>query len=160
LSELCAAARLLTPKLRARAMTRDGRLLRLGPGQAATRALLHQEIQISHNPTESILPYLVENGGAEWSEVLQERTVVSVPLLASGEIVGGMVLLTQRRTIADRELDSLRGFAAQAATAIVNARLYEDLRTAYDDLRVAQDELVRSSPGSRRASRRSATPSP
>lgn len=138
-----AAGRLLTPKLRQRATTRDGRPLRLGSDQQASR-LLQQEIQIIQNPVESILPFLVESDGAVWGEIVQERTVVSVPLMASGEIVGGMVLLTQRHSIAERELDSLRGFAAQAASAIVNARLYEDLREAYDDLRIAQDELVRS----------------
>jgi signal transduction histidine kinase/CheY-like chemotaxis protein len=68
---------------------------------------------------------------------------VNVPLVANGEVVGGMALLTERHTVAEREMDSLRGFAAQAAAAIVNARLYEDLRDAYNDLRVAQDELVR-----------------
>jgi signal transduction histidine kinase/CheY-like chemotaxis protein len=138
-----AAGRLLTPGLRPRALTADGKPLRLDLQQPVTRALLQHQITISDNPAESILPYLVDGELFDRRETLHDRTVVNLPLVANGDVVGGMALLTHRRTPAERELDSLRGFAAQAASAIVNARLYEDLREAYNDIRIAQDELLR-----------------
>lgn len=143
LSPSMAAGRTGAPKLRQHAETADARPLRLDFNKPATRALLRHEIVINHDPANSILPLLVDGGSAGRRELMQERTVVNVPLVANGEVVGGMALVTRRRSPTERELDSLRGFAAQAASAIVNARLYEDLRDAYNDIRIAQDELVR-----------------
>jgi|GEM_PF-1556010 len=143
ISPASAAGRLLTPKLRVRALGEDARPPRLDFNSPALRALMKQEILISDNPMESVLPYLVESEAISRSELARQRRVVNVPLVANGDVVGGMALLTERQTFVERELDSLRGFAAQAASAIVNARLYEDLRDAYDDIRIAQDELVR-----------------
>lgn len=140
---VAAAGRAVMPKLRARATTRDGRPFRLNLEETATRRLVPDAIRVGDDPMESILPYLVENDGGRWRDVVEKRTIVTVPLPAGGETVGGMVLVTRRRSIGEGEQASLRGFAAQAAAAIVNARLYSDLREAYDDLRVAQDELIR-----------------
>lgn len=137
----CAAGRAGTPQIRARGRT-VGRAPLTVHG-AASNSLFRDQVLISHDPAESILPYLVDVKVDAPHSPFAGRSVVTVPLIANADVVGGMALLTERRIIADREIDSLRGFAAQAAAAIVNARLYEDLREAYDNLRIAQDEIVR-----------------
>jgi signal transduction histidine kinase/CheY-like chemotaxis protein len=105
---------------------------------------MQQDVTICHDISQSILPYLVEPDEAARDAELGNWTVVNVPLVARGDLVGGLALRTRRRTPAERELDVLRGFAAQAASAIANARLCEDLRAAYDDIRIIQEELAQS----------------
>jgi PAS domain S-box-containing protein len=68
-----------------------------------------------------------------------------LPLLARDRVSGILAIFTQSpHEFSAEELDLLTSFAAQAAVALENARLYAELKQAYEDLRRAQDELVRS----------------
>ncbi len=69
---------------------------------------------------------------------LQVNSVVTVPLLAHGRLVGNLVAGTCRHEIPGREIALLSAFANQSAIAIENARLYEAQRR-----RVAQLEAIR-----------------
>jgi putative nucleotidyltransferase with HDIG domain len=60
------------------------------------------------------------------------RSVLSVPLRSKGEALGVLrVYAKGRRRFRKREVDLLTAFADQAAVAIENAELYEDVRRSY-----------------------------
>ena len=78
------------------------------------------------------------------------RSLVSVPMLKDGVIVGALNIYRQEvRPFTDKQVDLLANFASQAVIAIENARLLSELRQrtadlsrSLDDLRTAQDRLV------------------
>jgi signal transduction histidine kinase len=78
------------------------------------------------------------------------RTVLSVPILRKGELVGIISIYRQQvQQFTDKQIQLVSHFAAQAVIAIENARLLSELRQrtddlskSLDDLRTAQDRLV------------------
>jgi len=68
---------------------------------------------------------LVELGGV--------RTFVVAPLLKGGRVIGGIAIYRREvRPFSAKQVELLRGFAAQAATAIENVRLLNDTRHALE----------------------------
>jgi class 3 adenylate cyclase len=75
----------------------------------------------------------VELGGA--------RTVLSVPLLNKGDVIGAFFLCRQQvRSFTEKQIELVQNFAAQAAIAIENARLLSDLRQRTTDLADALEQ--------------------
>jgi PAS domain S-box-containing protein len=59
------------------------------------------------------------------------RALLAVPLIVKGEVYGGLVLYySQPRAVSEEEIDLAVAFADQAALAIENARLHEQVREA------------------------------
>lgn len=73
------------------------------------------------------------------------RSILAVPLMVGGRLIGVLEVLNKRSgaDFTGDDLDLLGAFAAQAAVAIENARLYSDLREEHDRLVDAEETLRR-----------------
>jgi signal transduction histidine kinase len=78
-------------------------------------------------------------------EMLAERAAFAVPLIARDGAIG-CILIDDRsgpREWTRKEIEGATVIAQQLSVAVVNARLYEDLRASYAEISRAQGELVR-----------------
>jgi GAF domain-containing protein/anti-sigma regulatory factor (Ser/Thr protein kinase) len=71
----------------------------------------------------------------------QIRSLLVVPLLVRGEVIGTLSIDDTEPRAFDQESRLMTIAAAQAAVAIENAQLYESLQSSYDELEHAFDEL-------------------
>ena len=80
-----------------------------------------------------------------WAEAEGLRSSVTLPLIFGDQVHGVLAVSTRTRHEFDgEEIGLLWSFAAQAAVALENARLFAELKRAYEGLSRAQDELIRS----------------
>jgi signal transduction histidine kinase/HAMP domain-containing protein len=80
-------------------------------------------------------------------DVMERERFVSflgLPLLREEKLLGVLGVFTRtRRRFSDDEVSLFASLAQQAAIALENARLYQDLRQSHHELVSAQEELVR-----------------
>jgi signal transduction histidine kinase len=71
------------------------------------------------------------------------RAVLAVPLLAKDSVVGALGIGDRAgRTFDDEEVQLAQAFAAQAAVALENSRLHEELHRALQTVEASQQRLV------------------
>jgi signal transduction histidine kinase len=115
------------------------------PGSAIGRTLL--EGAIIHIPDVTADP---DYTFAEAQRLGEFRTMLGVPMQREDQTIGVFVLTRSAvRPFTDRQIELATTFADQAAIAIENARLFEEvqqrtqaLTRSLEDLRTAQDRLV------------------
>ncbi|MBI3327296.1 MAG: GAF domain-containing protein, partial [Nitrospinae bacterium] len=73
------------------------------------------------------------------------RAILAIPLLLQSRVSGALAIADQAGRVFDEEAIQLaQAFANQAATALENARLYQETHRAYADLARTQAQLIQS----------------
>jgi signal transduction histidine kinase len=114
-------------------------------GSASGRALL--EGHMVHIPDVLADPEYTFEEGKRWGHF---RTILGVPMLREGAPIGVLALTrVEVRPFTEKQIELVTTFADQAAIAIENVRLFEqvqertkELSHSLEDLRTAQDRLI------------------
>ena len=103
-------------------------------------ALYERQSIVTHNAMED--PRFASRQSVQLAQL---RSVMCVPLLAQGRLLGIIYLDNRVKSgiFSERHLSMLSAFANQAAVAIENARLYDNLRHSLEERLRLQDELHR-----------------
>lgn len=97
------------------------------PGNLGVQSCLAGDIKISHDLYDLFQPALSKR----WSRWVQRmsgiKTCISIPLMVGEKVVGNMFASTTKSDISKDDLDALQLFVTNAAIAIQNTMLFEEV---------------------------------
>jgi len=83
----------------------------------------------------------IANKASSSSQANKQENVLAVPLQVSDHIIGAMTVHRHTREFVSHDLELLTMFASQAAVAIENAELYQQLKERAESLQIAYRNL-------------------
>jgi GAF domain-containing protein/DNA-binding NarL/FixJ family response regulator len=107
----------------------------------AVRAALAGRIEVTHSLYDLFRPWVTPETAEAIQEAAGLHTLATIPLLTKGRLVGNLFAGSSKSQLAVTDLDSLQTLANQAAIAIENARLYQDLRESRDQVAERSEAL-------------------
>jgi len=127
----------------ARDQLRPGHVLPPGVGLAGRVAIDRGPVWSPDLLSDSRLVYEDDMGGYLIGSGI--RSALAVPLRVKGEITGALIIGDQGvRAFSKAEVSLLQAFADQAAIALENSRLYEELRASLQEVEAAQEQIIQS----------------
>ena len=114
------------------------------PNTNAGRMLVtRKEVHVSDLAAQPAYIEQREPGIVTSVEIGHIRTALYVPMLKESELVGAFILARDEvRPFAEKQIELVKNFAAQAVIAIENARLLTELRERTDQLEAQSQELA------------------
>ena len=125
-------------------------LQRPSPLRPIARAVATKQLVHVTDYAEELVYKQREPGAVMLVELARVRSLIVMPMLKDGEVVGALTIYRQEvRPFTERQIAVVQNFANQAVIAIENTRLLNELRQrtsdlsqSLEDLRTAQDRLV------------------
>ncbi len=96
------------------------------------KSCLSGEPQISHDLYELFQPALSPEFSRRLQRLSGVKTCVSIPLIVDKKVVGNLYTATKKVEISDKDLNDLRIFVTNAAIAVQNATLFEQVNLELD----------------------------
>lgn len=96
-------------------------------GNPAVQAILSGGALVTHTLADLAAPFLPRETSDALQEAAQVRSTVVIPLLVHGQRVGALLAGSPHPEISPRELEVLQTFGSQAAMAIHNASLHQQV---------------------------------
>ncbi len=116
--------------------TQRDRTYRPGRDSLSGRTALNMRVTVIDDAWED-----PEYGYKDHARIGNFRTMLGVPLLRSGELIGVLGLVHQHvEPFTDRQIELVTTFADQAVIAIGNARMFEELQARNRDITEALDQ--------------------
>jgi GAF domain-containing protein/CheY-like chemotaxis protein len=107
----------------------------------AVRAVLDGKLQVTTDLFDLFRPLVTP----EVAEAIQVAagiyTLAAIPLLTKGRLLGNLFAASSKSQLSESDLGSLQTLANQAALAIENARLYQNLRESRDQVAERSEAL-------------------
>lgn len=93
----------------------------------AVQAILSGGVLLTHTLADLAAPFLPRETGDALQKAAQVQTMAVIPLLVHGQRVGALLAGSPHPEISPRELEVLQTFSSQAAMAIHNASLHQQV---------------------------------